>query len=94
MWDEPTRFKLLGIHTGQYDERWEIYNQPRNSESMRRRSIIEGDRAYVKGVSGMTCALPASRILEVLGEPQLRDLRNRNEAQVTRMDIDVQKSEK
>ena len=67
---------LLGIHFAQFPELWEISSginkvrAPASSVPL----IVEG--AYVKGLSGMSCVLPAWCILEVLDSPKLRDARN------------------
>jgi len=42
--------------------------------------IVEGD--YIKGLSGMTCVVPAWDILEVLNAPELVEKRNHIEAQL------------
>jgi hypothetical protein len=64
--------ELLGIHWGQFPERWELRNGAPAEES-RRDLITEG--AYVQGMSGMTCVIPAWHIREVLDMPKLRELR-------------------
>ncbi len=65
-------FQLLGIHWGQFPEKWELHQKAKFEES-RRDLIIDG--AYVEGMSGMTCVIPAWQILEVLDVPILKDLR-------------------
>jgi len=52
---------LLGIHWGQFPELWEITNDYDLSEAG---VITEGQ--YVKGVSGMTCVIPAWHIRDML----------------------------
>lgn len=56
--------KLLGIHWGQFPEEWELRERESIDESRRKNLILEG--AYVEGMSGMTCVIPAWNILEVL----------------------------
>ncbi|SRR5260221_9333540 len=59
---------LLGIHWGQFPERWELRDKPR--ETAKEESLIL-DGKYVKGMSGMTCVIPAWeiwRLLELSGE--------------------------
>ncbi len=67
---------FLGIHWGQFPEMWRIeHDRAVSGEGEAGVLITEGQ--YVKGVSGMTCVLPASCILEVLNMPKLRDDRQR-----------------
>jgi hypothetical protein len=66
-------FNLLGIHWGQFPEKWELRDKSKLEESAKRDLIIKG--AYVEGMSGMTCVIPAWQIMEVLNMPVLRDLR-------------------
>lgn len=65
-------FVFLGIHWGQFPERWELKN--RGIQESRRDLIFDG--AYVEGMSGMTCVIPASCILEVMNIPKLKELRH------------------
>jgi hypothetical protein len=69
---------FLGIHWGQFPERWRIENGRAiaNDDEAEAGALIT-DGQYVRGLSGMTCVLPASRILEVLNMPKLRDDRKR-----------------
>ena len=73
--------KLLGVHWGQFPERWEVkHNEMRSSseEGWPPAPIIrEGE--YVKGLSGMTCVCPAAAIMEVLNLPNLNKLRKEQE---------------
>jgi hypothetical protein len=69
---EHSYFRLLGIHWGQFPEKWELRNKSKLSES-RRDLITEG--GYVEGMSGMTCVIPAWNIIEVLDMPSLKALR-------------------
>ena len=66
-------FQLLGIHWGQFPERWELRDKSKLKES-RKDLIVEG--GYVEGMSGMTYVIPAWNILEVLNMPSLKDLRH------------------
>jgi hypothetical protein len=65
-------FQLLGIHWGQFPEKWELRDKSKLAES-RRDLIVEG--GYVEGMSGMTCVIPAWHIIEVLQLPVLQKLR-------------------
>lgn len=71
--------QLLGIHFAQFAEPWQIAQGL--SEASREASgvslITEG--AYVKGLSGMGCVLPAWTILEVLNLPALQRQRQADE---------------
>jgi hypothetical protein len=48
---------LLGIHWGQFPEYWEIVDNKKMSKSK---------KEFIKGISGMTCVLPAQNILDLL----------------------------
>lgn len=72
----PNLFGFLGIHWGQFPEEWEIVDGPDAAEA--KSLIVEGK--YVKGLSGMTCVLPAWSILEVLNMPKLKQLRDNDNA--------------
>ncbi|MGO9621154.1 MAG: hypothetical protein ACLPT6_07090 [Desulfobaccales bacterium] len=67
---------LLGIHWGQFEERYPIvsYKQLALQQSI----IKEGE--YAKGLSGMTCVIPADRILELLNIQKLKDKRIEEDA--------------
>jgi hypothetical protein len=65
---------VLGIHFAQFPELRELTDKQRLSES-HEPLITEGK--YVKGLSGMTCVLPAWTILEVLNMPKLRAQRDK-----------------
>jgi hypothetical protein len=64
--------KLLGIHWGQFPERWQI-------ESANAKGVegvpISGDAQYVRGMSGMTMVVPAWAILELLDMPKVKQRR-------------------
>jgi hypothetical protein len=70
----------LGIHFAQFPEEWEVRSGARKSEAKPRVPLIE-DGAYVRGLSGMTCVLPAWSIREVLNLPRLKRWREEAEAQ-------------
>jgi hypothetical protein len=54
--------KLLGIHWGQYKERWKIEPGTTLSHS----ATLMRDDSYVSGLSGMTLAIPAWEITRLL----------------------------
>jgi hypothetical protein len=66
-------FRLLGIQWGQFPEEWEIRAGLTKTAAKEASLITEGN--YVKGLSGMTCVLPAWCIAEVMQMPKLKDLR-------------------
>ena len=61
-------FYLLGIHWGQFPEEWEIRDRREVSSEARH---LDGNERYVQGMSGMTCAIPAWEIREVLDIDEL-----------------------
>jgi hypothetical protein len=77
----PKYLALLGIHFAQFPEKWELARPDLiKTESSAVPLIREG--AYVKGLSGMTCVLPAWCIYEVLDMPNLKQPREAAEAQL------------
>jgi hypothetical protein len=76
---EHNMLMLLGIHFAQFPERWQIGKTGLVTESDSEPLIREG--AYVKGMSGMTCVLPAWNIRQVLEHPKFQEHRRRLIAQ-------------
>ena len=74
----PTLFAVLGIHWGQFPERWELKEKSKLKKEARGGLIVDG--AYVEAMSGMTCVIPALNILEVLDMPILKGQREIAEA--------------
>ena len=68
----PQMLTLLGVLWGQFPERWELREKSPLDQG-RKDLITEG--AYVQGMSGMTCVIPAWQILELLEIPELEKLR-------------------
>ncbi len=66
---KPTLFSLLGIHWGQFPERWELKERQKFSEAG---NNLVTDGSYVEGMSGMTCVIPALAIWGVLELPELK----------------------
>ena len=69
---------LLGILYGQFPEEWEI-KQKKTSKSRIATSTglpLNVDGAYIAGLSGMSCVLPAWSILEVLDMAVLKNERD------------------
>jgi hypothetical protein len=82
---EGTKYlALLGIHFAQFPEQWEIakgLGKKKNEESKGAVPIIQ-DGHYIKGLSGMTCILPAWAIWEVLNLPELKGPRDEANARL------------
>jgi len=73
-------FGLLGIHFAQFPEMWELEKPlPKSDESL----VAGKSFDYVKGMSGMTCVLPAWTIAEVLNMPKLKAARGGKEIKFT-----------
>jgi hypothetical protein len=75
-------FGLLGIHFAQFPEMWELEKTKTSalpSESLISNSSVE----YIKGMSGMTCVLPAWTIIEVLNMRILKKERGGREIKLT-----------
>lgn len=75
--------KLLGIHWGQFPELWELsgVRAPSKSEDEAEAELItEGQ--YVRGLSGMTCVVPAWDIFDTLNHPELVELRTQTEGEL------------
>jgi hypothetical protein len=68
--------KFLGIHFAQFPEifRMDAASAAQVQTREGRVPLLRG--AQIKGLSGMTCVLPAWAVLEVLNEPRLKDERN------------------
>ena len=67
---------LLGIHYAQFPEQWELKEGKSVAKATASGVPLISSGAYVKGLSGMTCVLPAWTILEVLNMPKLKQLRD------------------
>jgi len=87
----PTLFRFLGIHWGQFPEKWELKEKSRLKESRRKDLIVDG--GYVEGMSGMTCVIPAWHIMEVLDMPVLKGPREEALAAAKRRDAGQPKAE-
>ena len=73
---------LLGIHWGQFPERWEIVSDPKKAAENAGEISLAADANYIKGMSGMTCVAPSEAIVELLQHPKLRAHQERVEAEV------------
>ena len=65
---------MLGVHWGQFPEKWEI-----DTDANVRRQVadLHANPKYVTGMSGMTLAIPAEAILELLNMPKLKQERDK-----------------
>jgi hypothetical protein len=63
---------LLGIHWGQFPEMWEV---AAGDATIAHSVKVSGDERYVRGMSGMTLAIPAWTILEMLEMPKFKQQR-------------------
>ena len=74
---------LLGIHWGQFPEKWELNSRGklRYTDRESHSSLPLGERD-IEGLSGMTCVLPAWSILEVLNMPELKVMRDTENAKL------------
>ena len=91
----PNLLALLGIHWGQFPEMWELTSGSRlkeEDEGHSREVLMTGSR-FVKGLSGMTCVLPAWYIDEVLNMPELRSQRDQENAEIRKMRGDIPMAE-
>jgi hypothetical protein len=64
-------FMLLGIHYAQFPELWEVSESGKLLNQSSREPLLT-DGKYIRGLSGMTCVLPAWTIAEVLNMPRIK----------------------
>jgi hypothetical protein len=74
-----TLFNFVGIHWSQFPEELEISGKikrytKKQANKKKKESLPEG--AYIEGMSGMTCVIPAWEILEVLNMPKFKKQRD------------------
>jgi hypothetical protein len=62
--------RLLGIHWGQFPERWDVKGLQESIAEDQAKGI-KSDAHYIVGVSGMTLVAPASKIMEMLDMPKM-----------------------
>ncbi len=70
--------RLLGIHWGQFPERWEIENDGSVKQQSAGTAVIK-DKRFINGLSGMTCAIPGAEILRLLNMDPLMKMREQAE---------------
>lgn len=73
-----TFFLILGIHFAQFPELWEVTSAGKLIRESNEPLLTDGK--YIKGLSGMTCVLPAWTIRKVLNMARLKKMREDNEA--------------
>jgi len=71
-------FKLLGIHFAQFPEMWEVTSIGKLRHEVSNEPLLT-DGKYIRGLSGMTCVLPAWNIHDVLYMKQLQEDRAEKE---------------
>jgi hypothetical protein len=76
-------FGLLGIHFAQFPELWELETMKKITISSADSLISDARPEYIRGMSGMTCVLPAWVIAEVLNMPKLKQYRGGHELHLT-----------
>lgn len=69
---------LLGIHWGQFPERWELKDDESHKAASESPSLITTGK-YVEGLSGMSCVAPATAILDLLGDSTMTARRKARE---------------
>jgi hypothetical protein len=77
--EESVFSMVLGIHFAQFPELWEVMSTGKLRHETSPEPLLT-DGKYIKGLSGMTCVLPAWSIRKVLKMPALKELRDHNEA--------------
>lgn len=68
--------RLLGIHWGQFPEKWEL---KKSQTPIAAEVSLDASDRYVEGLSGMTCVAPAWEILEVLNCSEAQEKRDKAE---------------
>jgi len=74
-------FLLLGVHWGQFPERWEIVTKSDKDLAWgSSNASISG--SFIEGLSGMTCLCPSYAIWEVLQTADLKETRKKREQNI------------
>lgn len=66
--------KLIGMLWGQYPELWEIRDSIKTTDAESKTSLITEGK-HVKGMSGMSCLIPAQAIIDLLDHNALKSAR-------------------
>lgn len=85
--------KLLGIHYAQFPELWEL-KAKKGQAVTSTQATLSGDTHYIEGLSGMTCVIPASDILELFNHPELATMRERDEQRCEGLGLGISKGPK
>ena len=82
--EQRYHFALLGVHCGQFPERWEMTPQGalKNVASPAEERSLYTDEYYIKGLSGMTTVVPAWNILQLLNLPKFQEQRDKENAKL------------
>lgn len=75
----PYFLLLLGIHWAQFDE-WQPVHRNKSDRKAKRTPA-----AWAEGYSGMTCVVPANRILELLHTPRLKKHREMSDEAMAKL---------
>ena len=76
--------KVLGIHWGQFPEDWEI-DEKSGKLKAKTQKKLERTGPYIRGLSGMTCVIPAQEILNILNLPELEGMREAEEERMMKI---------
>lgn len=79
--DKAPHVQLVGMHWGQFAERWEL--ERREVRDIEKESYVTTG-AFVNGFSGMTCVLPSWHLMEVINLPRLKEMRERKQQENNR----------
>jgi hypothetical protein len=74
-------FMFLGIHWGQFSELMELEHDVSTPKAEIAEATSPSNKARIKGLSGMTCVIPADAILKILNAPRFADERRELEEQ-------------
>jgi hypothetical protein len=77
--------RLLGVHWGQFPEKWKITPTGRVKLGEAERRFI--GEAEIDGLSGMTCATPSWAVLELMKEKKITDLIESQEQEIAARDV-------
>lgn len=68
----PAKARFLGIHYSQFPEEWEIRESAKRAATAQAAPLLLDEKKHVVvGMSGMTCAIPAWRVRELLDHPAI-----------------------
>ena len=79
----PQFIKLLGVHWGQFPEKWELREGPKGLSAEVAQLQKSANEKYIEGMSGMTLAIPAWEIKDFLEMPKFVEERRKLAARST-----------